>query len=206
MTHPIVDQLLIPFIVRFFLVFGIIGFAAGVGLILMPVRMHQFFGTMNHWVSMRHSTKWLAVPRDTGPAVLHFQRLIGAVFVIVAAFSTFVLMTQIEGNSVVAALSVEDPHSFVAWIVECTRWLLVVGSMVAIAVGIMLIFFPNALRAIETRSDRWYSFRRHSQNTDAMHMGFDRWIESQPRAMGWIIAVAALVVVVDFAILLFSGG
>lgn len=204
MSHPIVDQFFVPFIVRFFFVFGIIGFAVGVGLIFNHVRMHQFFGIMNHWVSMRRSTRWLAIPLDTGSTMQRFRRLIGAAFILVAAFSTFVLITQIDANRVVAALRVEVPYSFATWIMESVRWFLIAGSMVAIAVGIMLIFFPNALRAIETRANHWYSFRCCSRSGDTMHMDFDRWIENHPRAMGWIIAVASLVVVVDYGTLLFA--
>lgn len=204
MTHPLVDQFLVPFILRFFFVFGIVGFAVGIGLTFDFAGIHRFFGIMNRWVSMRHGTRWLAIPRDTGPIMLRFRRSIGAAFVLVAAFSTFVMIAKLDVERVVAALDLKAPHAFVAWILECMRWLLVVGGVVAITVGIMLIYFPKALHAIETRANHWYSFRSYSQSGDAMHMGFDRWIESYPRAMGGVIAVAALVVVVDYGIRLFA--
>ncbi len=204
MIHPAIDQFLAEFMGRFFFVFGIVGFAVGVGLIGNPVRMHQFFGTMNHWVSMRRSTKWLARPRDAGSVVQDFCRVIGGVFILVAAYSTFILITQVDVNRIVAILRLDAPPSFVAWIIESARWFLIAGGVGAILVGIMLIFFRDGLRMIETHANHWYSLRRHGQSGDAMHMGFDRWIEGYPRTMGWIITVAALVVVVDFGIRLFS--
>ncbi len=204
MSHPIIDQFLIPFIIRFFFVFGILSFAVGVGLIFNHVRMVRFFGIMNHWVSMRRSTKWLSIPRDTGPVVQRFRRLIGAIFVLVATFSTFVLITQIEAKSVVAALRLDIPYALAMWLIESARWLLITGSMVAIAVGIMLIFFPNALLAIEARANYWYSTRSRSRGGDTMHMTFDRWMGTYPRALGWLIAAASLFVVVDFGLLLFA--
>jgi hypothetical protein len=203
MNHLVADQLLVPFMIRFFFVFGIIGFAVGVGLVFNHVRMHQFFGIMNRWISMRHFTKWLAVPHDTELVGKPFQRLMGVVFILAAAFSTFVLITQVDVNRVVAALAINAPYSLIAWITECVRWFLIAGGMAAIVVGIMLIFSPNSFIAIETRANHWYSFRRHIQSADAMHMGFDRSVESHPRAIGWIIAAAALVVVADYGILLF---
>jgi hypothetical protein len=153
---------------------------------------------------MRHSTKWLAIPRDAGFGALRFRRLVGGVFILVAAYSTFVLITQIDVARIVAMLRVGAPHSFTLWIVESLRWFLIAGGLVAVAVGIMLLAFPNALHAIETQANHWYSFRSYSQSGDAMHMGFDRWIESYPRAMGGIIAFAALVVVVDYGVRLFA--
>ncbi len=204
MNHPLVTQFLIPVLIRFFFVFGIIGFAVGVGLIVNRVRMLRLFGIMNRWVSMRRSTKWLSIPRDTGPFVQRFRRLIGTTFVLVAAFSTFVMITQLDAHRIVAALGVDIPYPLAMWIVESLRWILIVGSMVAIGVGIMLIFFPNVMQAVETRADHWYSTRSHSRAADTMHMGFDKLVENYPRAMGWIIAAASFVVVIHYGIWLFA--
>ena len=204
MLNPMTDPFLTQFMVRFFFVFGIIGFAIGVGLILNHVRMHQMFGVVNHWVSLRPGTRWLAIPRDTSATVASFRHLIGGIFVIVAAYSTYVLMTQVEVPRFVAALRIDAQPALVALIVEAARWCLVVGGMVAVAVGIMLIFFRNALAAIETRANRWYSFRRHTLDADTMHMGFERWTEAHPRTTGWVLSVGALVVVVAFGMALFA--
>lgn len=200
----VVDQLLAPFVIRFFFVFSIVAFAVGVGLIVDHVRMQQLFGVMNRWVSTRHGTKWLAVPRDIGPAVQQFRRPIGAVFVLIAAYSTFILLTQVNIDRFVAALGVAAPHAFVAWLVGCVHWFLLLGGLVAIAVGFMLMFSPQALRAIETRVNHWYSLRRVSQSFDAMHWGLDRWVAGYPGAAGWLIAVPALFLIGDYGLMLFS--
>ncbi|MDZ4253785.1 MAG: hypothetical protein U1A72_14550 [Sulfuritalea sp.] len=184
--------------------FGIIGFAIGVGLLLNHVRMHQMFGVVNQWVSLRRSTRWLAIPRDTGADVARHRHLIGGLFILVAAYSTFVLMTQVDVPRFVAALRIDAPPALALMIVESLRWCLVVGGMVAIAVGIMMIFFQNALGFIETHANRWYSFRRHSLAGDVMHMGVERWTESHPRITGWTLTAGALVVVVAFGMTLFA--
>lgn len=201
---PTLDQFLAQFMVWFFFVFGAMGFAIGVGLILDHIRMHEFFGIMNHWVSMRRSTRWLAIPRNTGLVTQRFRRLIGGVFILVAAYSTFILITQVDISQIVALLHVEPRQSLVGWLIGSMRWFLIGGSMVAIAIGIMLVFFEKALAVIETRANHWYSFRSCSQSGDAMHLGLDRWVESYPRALGAIIAVAALAVVVDYGMRLFA--
>jgi hypothetical protein len=194
---PEINQFVFVSMVWFFLIFGGVGFAVGVGLILDNVRMHQFFGIMNRWVSLRPSTKWLAIPRDAGMGAQRFRRVLGAAFVLIAAYSTFVLITQVDTGTIATMLRVDTPRVFVIWMIESVRWFLIAGGIVAIAVGIMLTLFQEGLRAIETRANHWYSFRSYSQSGEAMHMGFDRWVENYPRAMGWIIAVAALVVIID---------
>lgn len=206
MANPVTGPFLTQFMVMFFFVFGIIGFAIGVGLILNHVRMHRMFGVLNHWVSLRRSTKWMAVPRDTSAAVASYRHLLGGLFILVAAYSTYVLMTQVDVPRLVTALRVDAPPALVALIVDSARWFLVVGGMVAIAVGIMLISFRNALGAIETHANRWYSFRHHSLGADTMHLGFERWTESHPQTTGWVLAVGALVVVIAFGLNLFGRG
>lgn len=203
MIYPAIDQFLVPLMVRFFFVFGIIGFVVGVGLVFDHVRMHQFFGIMNHWVSTRRYSRWLAIPRDMDSAVKRSRRLVGGMFILVAAYSTFVLIAQIDVARVVAELHFDAPQAFVAWVIESMRWFLIGGGMVAITVGTMLIFFPIALRVMEAHANHWYPSFGRSQSGDAMHMGFDGWVESHPCVMGWIIALGALVVAANFGMRLF---
>lgn len=202
--HPAVNQLLVQSADRFFFVFGIIGLAVGVGLAVDRERMRQFFGYMNRWVSMRRSTRWLAIPRDSGPAVQRFRRPLGVTFILVAAYSTFVLFAQIDPDRVATVLHVNAPQIFVVWMIDSLRWFLIVGSLAAIVVGLLLIFVPNVLGAIEARSNRWYSARNRIHQSDNMNMVFDQWIESHPRATGWTIALGALAVVVAYGMRLFG--
>jgi len=131
-----------------------------------------------------------------------FRYAIGAVSIFAAGFSVFVLNVQIDAEHVAAAIPLNMPRAFEVLLVESLRRILIAGSLLAIAVGVMLILFPDALRAIETRANRWYSTRRILRNGDAMNMDFDRWLDGNSRVAGWIIASGALVVVVNFGILL----
>lgn len=198
MINSTVDQFLVLAVARLFLVFGIVGFAVGVGLILKPARMHQFFAITDRWFSMRRGTRWLAVPHDIEEPILKYRRPIGALFIVVAAVSTFVLLMSVDTRRVADALGGSAPHLYVAWLVESARRALVAGSVLAIAVGIMLVFFPRALRSVELRANKWYSVRAHGQTSDTMHMGFEHWIESHPQRMGGVIAAASLLVAFDY--------
>lgn len=206
MSHSVVDQLLVTIVFRCFFVFGIIGFAVGVGLIVNHAGMHRLFGVMNRWVSMRRGLKWLEVPRDTEPAKQHLRRLTGVIFILLAAFSAYALIKQVDVDALVAAMRVKPPFiAHAAWLMGCIRWFLVAGSILAVAVGFMLVFSPTTLQAIEMRANHWYSSRRLGRGSDVMHMGFDNWVELHPRAMGWLITIAALVVVIEHGMLLARG-
>jgi hypothetical protein len=202
MNDPTVGQIFITFVYRLFFVFGIIAFAVGVGLIVNHARMRQCCEFMNRWISTRPATKWLAIPRDTLAVEHRFRYAIGAVSILLAGFSVFVLNAQIDVEQVAAAIPLNVPHDFEVLIVESVRRILIAGGLLAIAVGVMLILFPNALRAIETRANQWYSTRSIIRNGEAMNFGFDKWLDGNPRVAGWIITSGALVVVVNFGILL----
>lgn len=202
MNDPTVGQIFITFVYRLFFVFGIVAFAVGVGLIVNHVRMRRFCDFMNRWVSTRPATKWLATTHDTVAVEHRFRYSIGAVSIFLAGFSVFVLNAQIDVERVAAAIPLNVPHDIEVLIVESVRRILIASSLLAIAVGVMLIFFPKALRAIEMRANRWYSTRTLIRNGDSMHMGFDQWLDGNPRVAGWIITSGALVVVVNFGFML----
>ncbi len=204
MNNPAFDQFAVLFMFQFFLVFGLISFAVGIGLVCSGTGMHKLSGVMNHWVSMRHRMKWLAIPRSPGSALLNYQSVIGMIFMIAATSSTIILITRTDVSMLVAAFRFTNPSSLTIWIIESLRWLLITGSLFAIGIGIMLIFFPVALCTIETRANHWYSLRNHIRGGDTMHLAFDKWVERYPVIMGWIIAAGALIVIVNFGILLYS--
>lgn len=204
MNQAVIDQLLIPFIQRFFLFFGLVGVAVGIGLVIQRERMHQLFAITDRWVSLRHGTKWLAVPRDIGASVERHRRLVGSVFIVAATFSTVTLAWRTEGSELAAMLSVPASNQIGSLLANSVRGLLISGGILAIAVGIMLLYFPQALRRIEASSDRWYSFRGINRSGDTMHTGFNRWTELHPRAMGAAIAVGALIVAIDNGLALYT--
>lgn len=204
----IVEQLLVDFVIRSFFVFGLVALLVGVGLFLNQERMHRIFATANRWVSTRRGTRWLAIPRDDVESVAHrFRRQVGAVFVLGAAYSTFVLMTQVDVQEFGNALrGGEVSPALAAWMAESVRWLLIAGGMVAIAAGALLMFAPDALRLIEHRANHWYSTHNWTRGGDEMHMGLDGWAESRPRMIGGLIAAGALVVVANFGMMLLARG
>lgn len=202
MTDSNVVQIFITFVYRIFFVFGIVAFAVGVGLIANHARMRQVCEFMNRWISTRPSTKWLATRHDTLAVEYRFRYAIGAVSILVAGFSVFVLIAQIDVERLAAAIPLDVPHAFEVLMLESLRRILIAGGLLAMMVGVMLIFFPNALRALEARANHWYSTRRILRNGDTMNMNFDRWLDGNSRAAGWIITSGALIVVVNFGILL----
>jgi hypothetical protein len=203
--NNVIGQILVPSVILFFLIWAVIGIAVGVGLIVSSATMLRIFGATNRWVSGRHGSRWLAIPRDIGPFVHRYHRWVGIVFVIGAAYAMFGLLTATDIDRAVAAIGVKSvARPYAAWIAESVKWFLVVGSAIAIVVGILLGFLPRALGMLESRLNQWVSTRQLGDGGDTMHLAIDRWVETHPRSAGWIITAGSLVVAVNAALMLFS--
>lgn len=197
-NNYLINQLLLPSLTWFFFIGGVFALAIGTGLIVDSDRVFRLFGRMNTSVSTRHATKSMAIPRDSGAFVWKYRRLIGAIFVVGAAYSAYGLIARIDDSAVVAALNLKLAPLFVFMLVQAARWILIAGCAVSIAVGVLLVFFPGAMRAIEKRSSRWHSTRQIAPDGDKMILTLDNWVAAFPRAAGWIIVFPALGMVVYF--------
>lgn len=198
-------QWAIQSLVVLFFVGGLVGFVAGACLIFCSERTLRVFDALNRWVSMRNVSKPFELPRDTTRAVQKYRRWLAAFFIAGAVFSIFVLATKFDARAVISGFSLNTLRAPVAsWIVESARWLLIVGNLVAIAVGIMLGFFPAAITALEASGGRWYSERRLTKVADAMNLSLDRWVAAFPRTAGVIFMLTTLILVGNFGFILFG--
>jgi hypothetical protein len=113
------------------------------------------------------------------------------------------LLTQVSAPLTVAAFGVGPRHSLL-WlvVVDSLRWFLVFGGGVAVLLGVMMLWFPERVAALEALSNRWVSTRRVVAGGDRMHMALDDLVERSPRAAGTIIALLSLVAAVAFVLLL----
>lgn len=201
-NNYIVDQLLIPSAFLFFLIGGIAAVVVGIGLIVNSAAMFRFFDITNHSVSTRHMARPLAIPHESIGFVLKHRGSIAAFFTLGAAYSLYGLVAHIDNAAVVAALKLDYPPAAVLVLVESVRLLLIVGCAVAFVVGILLAFFPNAVRTLDAQSSRWVSTRQVAPNADRMNLTLDKWVIAFPRAAGWVILVPALGIVMHFGMML----
>jgi hypothetical protein len=202
LNNYLFDQLLVPVVFLFFLVSGIFGVGLGIGLVVFRTRVFRLFSPLNRWVSVRKSLEPMEARHEIEPFVYQYRRWFSALFIIGGAFSIFMLMVKVDAAAVASVFGA-GRFSFIGpWAIQSLATVLIVGSVLAIAIGIILGFFPRALAALELRANRWYSSGRMARGADEMHLPLDRWFESSPRTSGCILAVAALFLTVNSAIVL----
>lgn len=198
------DQLLIPFVLWFFIVVAVVGIALGVCLIASSARTLRLLGTTNRWISLRTRFRPMEAPHDIGKAIYGHRRWFGAAFAVGGAFMMFMLLASVKGAAVVSALRMNVTPVIVAYIVESLRWILLAGGALAVVTGVMLVFSSDALRALEARTNRWYSASQLGKGADTMYLTLDQWVETFPRTAGWMLGLGAAIVLIASIIVWFG--
>lgn len=196
------DQLLVPAVFLFFLVSGIFGIGLGIGLVVFRTRAFRLFGPMNRWVSVRRNLGPMEAQHEIEPFVRKYRGWFSALFIIGGTFSIYMLVAKAHANAVASIFGGGRSPVIALLIIQSLGALLIVGGVLSVAIGIILGFFPRALATLEMRTNRWYSTRQLVKDADEMHLPLDRWFESSPRTAGCILAVAALILTVNSALVL----
>jgi len=187
----------------FFLLGGFVALAVGLGLFFRTQKTLRLFDSMNRWVSMRRTTRPLEMPRDTRPAVLRHRRLIAAVFILGGAFALYGLIAQFDMKAVIYVYRLDFfKPSFATWVVDSARWILILGNIAAIVIGLALAFSPSAVAQLEAAGSRWYSERQVTRGADDLRTPLDQRVAAYPRYSGLIMMFFGLVLIFTFGFML----
>jgi hypothetical protein len=201
--HNLLAQLLLSAVVLFLFVVSLLGLVLGLALMLRSSAALPFMAFMNRWVSMRQTLRPLDAPVRL-PRVAAGARWFGVILVAIGAYAAVVLIGSFDVPRLALLFKVDPRYSLASLGLETLKWLLVLGSAAAVAVGIMLLFFPRAWQRLEERANRWYSTRNLELAGDTVYMSLDRLVETHPRAAGGVIFVLSLVAAIASGLLLFA--
>ena len=99
-NHYLFDQILVPAVFMFFLIFGLFGLGIGIALLVFRQQALRFFAPMNRWVSARERLEPLETRREIEPFVYRYRRCFSALFVLGGAFSMFMLLMKVDAAAV----------------------------------------------------------------------------------------------------------
>jgi hypothetical protein len=197
----LLERVLIPTLEVCLLLGGLASLLFGFGLVFRTPKALAFMRRMNQWVSTRRALKEFEVPREMGRgrSVWFALFLVGG-----AAFVLYYLVFRMHIPRTAAVLGVDMQRWFLFGVLlQTVRWLLIAGSVLALAVGVMQLFVPRKLVSFEERMNRWYSTRRIlPAEGDTMRYPLDILVEAYPHAAGWLIAAASLLVALAMGFLL----
>ena len=200
----LIERVVVPSLLIFVLLGGAASVVLGLALAFRPQKALAFVRSMNRWVSTRRALKQAELPRTTGVESRRGKVALALFLLFGGLFALYALLLRIEIPRVAVVLGVNLRRWFITGVaLQTMRWFLIVGSALAIAVAVLMLFFPGRLVAVEATLNKWYSTRNLLPPTgEAMRLPLDAMVESSPRAAGWIIAAASLPVAAAMAVLL----
>ena len=198
----LITQLLVSTVVVFLFIGSLLGLALGLGLILRSAAIVSFMRGMNRWVSTRQALKGLEVQVHVAQAAAS-ARWFGAVLVALGAYTAVVLIVAVDVNGIAAMLKVNSRYSLAAIGIHAAKLVLVLGSLMAIATGVMLLFFPQAWRNVEARANRWYSTGNLEGSEDRVYLSLERIVEAFPRSSGVVLLAMSLVTTIFSGMMVF---
>jgi hypothetical protein len=203
-VHGLIERVIVPSVVIFLLIGGTASMLLGLALVFRTEKALAFMHAMNRWVSTRRALKQAELPRTAGVESRRGRVLLALFLLFGGVFALYVLVMRIEIPRVAVVLGVNLRNWFIAGVaLQTMKWFLVVGCVLAVAVAVLMLFFPGRLVVLEARLNKWYSTRHMLPPAgEAMRFPLDMMVEASPRAAGWVIAAASLLVAAAMAVLL----
>lgn len=189
------DRLVIPAVIAVMLAGGIAGLVLGCALVINHGATLRFVTRMNRWVSTREAFAPLEAPINVDPGAGPGGRrpLLGTFLVVGGVIAVTLLLLRLDFRHTAYVPGVDLKRwmgSSVA--LETMKWVLVSGSLFAVAMGALMLFAPQRMLSIERWLNQWHSSEPLAVASERMHTPLEPRVEAYPRASGWIIALASL--------------
>lgn len=182
------------------LIGGVLGLVFGAMLIFDSARFFRINETMGRWISTRAWSRALDVSRKTDLQIYRFHRLTGIALAACALSALYVLILRYRAGPVLHLFRDLARPAALELIVEAARVSLIVGNVFLLAVGFLLAFRPDLVRALERWADRHYSSREYTRPLEEMRDRPDRFVREHPKLVGWLLLIAGVYVLVNLGV------
>jgi hypothetical protein len=175
----------------FFIIASVFSFIVGVGLAMRSARMLRFFNFMNTRISTRQLMKPLTAPRYIEPILLKYPEKLGAGIIIGALIS---IVTLWGLDSIVFKPIFDGAFSYVTAeiLAGYTHAFLLIGNIFCVVLGVLLLFFPQRLSAIQRYTDRWLTLRKQTKPLHEPFFDVDKWVLANATVAGVTLSVLSL--------------
>jgi hypothetical protein len=201
----LIERVVIPTLIIFLLVGSVSSLILGVTLGLVPSRALPVITRLNHWISTRKLLRPLEIPRplEQAGAPRHFR--LGMFLLVGGALALYLLLSRLDFQRTFMP-GVDLRNWFLSGLaLQTMKWFFVAGSILALALGALIVLSPSTMTRVEGAMNRWYSTRKMlSPSSENLRMPLETLVHAHPQVSGLIIAVASLFVAAAMALLLFA--
>ena len=197
----ITDTLLLRSLVLFLLVGSVAGLLAGVALILRPEWLRHLGKFTNRWVSTRHLNKGLERPINVDMWFYRYSKLSGTLMMAGAIFIIYFFITSFDKLGTVASLFKNSrfPPALLGGLLDGLVLVILVGGVLALIVGLFLIFRPSLLRGFEQRANHTASLRRALKPLEIPRSNVDEYVFRHVQLVGVLLVLGSVYTLVGLA-------
>jgi hypothetical protein len=178
------------------LIGSVFAFLVGVGVLLQSHVVFRLIDFSNQYVSTRQAIKPAEIQRNVEPFLYGQRKLLGSLVILGAIVALFLLLSSTIENRMLLLVAGNVVTLSDVWLASSIKWILVVGNVSCLLVGLLLYFQPAKLAQIEVVVNRWYSVRKHTSVLEKMYLGVDNWVIKHPTISGSFIVFLSLNVAV----------
>lgn len=177
---------------------GLVAAALGLLMLLTPAGFERLSKIVGRRFSARQLMKPLEVPHYREVFFYRHHRWTGGLILAGALFFLLSLSFRFDLETASAVLPGNE------WVWTSVFWFLVVGNIVALAIGAMILLRPHMLEQLEKSANRWVSLRQISRPLEKSHDAMDHMASRHPKVIGAVLLVAGLFLATTFGLLLAS--
>lgn len=173
----------------------VVGIVAGLAMLINPdgvLRLNQY---LSKWYSTERLSDALDKQRKVEREIYRHHRLAGALIVVGAIYTLYILNFAFSRQATAVILSDRDNFSLVEWLLDALVLAFNVGCLTALVVGVILMMRPSFLKGSESRLNRWVNTEKSMHTLDVMRHGLDHFIASHLRITGALVIVGSIYVI-----------
>jgi hypothetical protein len=171
---------------------AVFGIMLGLLLIFRPKMVERLNRGANRWVSTRHINQWLDRSFSIEYWLYQRHRATGIVIVTGATYILVYFGMLFDKVNALQRLAVRLPPQLQEGLLDALVLCALVGSVVALIVGLFMWLRPSMLRGMEGQANQWVSTRRATKVLDVPHDEMDRFVAHHAQRVGWLLLLASI--------------
>lgn len=196
--NPMIQAWLLQSFVVFLIVGSIAGIVVGALLLLYPQSLHRTSQNLSRWISTRHLNQPLERSVDVDPWFYRYRRVSGTLILFGACYIFYYFTVGMDKASTVSAL-VENfklHPQLAGGLLDALVVSALLGTLLAVFVGLFLLLRPSLLRNFEQAANRWISMRRALKPLETTNSKLDDYVFRYERQAGILLVLGSLYILV----------
>ena len=182
---------------------GILFVPVGLALIIMPTRFLTWGNSVNRWISTSTFFNTLDKPRNYERFYYKHHRIFGAVIVVLAAVTIYMLVFHADLDATTAAVQKLAMSVFGKWLLKTCLYILIGLSVLALIAGIVIFIRPSLLKSMEALGNRWIDTGAPLDRFNEVHDIPANILPGRPRLFGCFVLLGALYILYTMGVRIF---